>query len=42
MNTTRPAESNLTAYFAGVLGALLIVALLVWSIALMGGATLTS
>jgi hypothetical protein len=32
MNTTRPSESNLTAYFAGVLGALLIVALLVWSI----------
>lgn len=32
MNTTRPAESNLTAYFAGVLGALLIVALLVWAI----------
>ena len=32
MNTTRPTESNLTAYFAGVLGALLIVALLVWAI----------
>ena len=32
MNTTRPSESNLIAYFAGVLGALLIVALLVWSI----------
>ena len=32
MNTTRPAESNLTAYFVGVLGALLIVALLVWAI----------
>jgi hypothetical protein len=32
MNTTRPSESNLTAYFAGVLGALLIVALLVWAI----------
>jgi len=32
MNTTRPAESNLTAYFASVLGALLIIALLVWAI----------
>lgn len=32
MNTTRSAESNLTAYFAGVLGSLLIVALLVWAI----------
>ena len=32
MNTKQPSESNLTAYFVGVLGAFLIVAILVWAI----------
>jgi hypothetical protein len=32
MNTPQPSESNLTGYFAGILGAFLIVALLVWAI----------
>lgn len=32
MNTSRPTQSNLTAYFIGTLGALLIVALLVSAI----------
>lgn len=32
MNPNRPSQSNLTVYFVSVLGALLIVALLVWAI----------